>query len=152
MPLSDKANIIGGEGPKKRRARSVLFLCNLNSVRSPIAKSLLDRHSSRRIFADSAGLARGRSDPFVAAFMADMGYESVKHSPKLWDDIDPNSFDLIVALTAEAAAHVRSQGYDCEFWPTPDPTQTDGSRDIIMDAYRAVGVYLRERIARRFIF
>jgi hypothetical protein len=37
-----------------------------------------------------------------------------------------------------------------EYWPTVDPTDTDGSREQRLDAYRAVRDQLLNRIRERF--
>jgi hypothetical protein len=38
---------------------------------------------------------------------------------------------------------------DVEYWPTPDPTITQGSRDQMLDAYRDVRDGLAKRIRAR---
>jgi hypothetical protein len=39
---------------------------------------------------------------------------------------------------------------DVEYWPTPDPTLETGSRERVLDAYRAVRDSLEARIVERF--
>ena len=39
---------------------------------------------------------------------------------------------------------------DVEYWPTPDPTLVSGSREQVLDAYRAVRDQLADRIKARF--
>jgi protein-tyrosine-phosphatase len=48
----------------------VLFACDLNSVRSPMAASLLQRMFSRSLHVRSAGVEKGELDPFAVAVMA----------------------------------------------------------------------------------
>jgi protein-tyrosine-phosphatase len=40
---------------------------------------------------------------------------------------------------------------DVEYWPTHDPSLATGSREQIMDAYRAVRDGLMKRIKERFV-
>ena len=39
---------------------------------------------------------------------------------------------------------------DVEYWPTPDPTAIEGTREQRLDAYREVRDQLTERIKARF--
>ena len=44
----------------------------------------------------------------------------------------------------------RTLAADVEYWPTADPTVTEGSREQRLDAYRAVRDQLLARIKERF--
>ena len=44
----------------------------------------------------------------------------------------------------------RTSAAEIEYWPTVDPTAVEGSRDQLLDAYRAVRDELERRIQRRF--
>jgi hypothetical protein len=56
----------------KAEPRAVLFACNWNTVRSPMAAALLRQMGGGRIRVDSCGLQAGESvDPF--AFAGDAG-------------------------------------------------------------------------------
>jgi protein-tyrosine-phosphatase len=133
--------------------RSVLFACNLNRVRSVMAAALLDRVHGRRMVVDSCGLLPGDGiDPFAWAVMAEMGIDLTDHAPKTFRELDPAQFDLVVALTPETQRygqeHLASVAQ--EYWPIPDPTMFEGSRDQRLDAYRSVRDDLSQRLAERF--
>ena len=68
-----------------------------------------------------------------------------------WEGLN---FDLIVTLSPEAHHKAleltRTVAADVEYWPTPDPTPTEGSREQRLDAYRAVRDQLQKRIKDRF--
>ena len=51
--------------PGKRLPDAVLFCCNFNQVRSPMAEALMKHLIGTRIFVDSCGLRRARFDPDV---------------------------------------------------------------------------------------
>jgi protein-tyrosine-phosphatase len=134
---------------------AVLFACNLNQVRSPMAAALMKLIHGDVVFVDSCGLvARGGVDPFVASVMGELGADLAHHDAKAFDDLEDGSFDLIVCLTPEALAHAealsKGRATDIEYWPTPDPTTTGGSRDQMIEAYRAVREVLKQRILERF--
>jgi len=136
--------------------KSVLFVCNRNAVRSPMAEALARRHCRGRIFIASAGLEAGELDPFAIAAMAEDGIDISRHRPLLLGEVDTALFDLAIALTEAArdAAMARFAGprQRLELWPMPDPAEATGSRDVRLDAYRGVRAALRRRIEDRFVF
>lgn len=144
---------------------AVLFACNLNFVRSPMAEALLIRLAGDRIFVDSCGLKRMPApddedepappvDPFAAAVMAEIGIDLSTHRAKTFDELDDNSFDLVISLTPEAQHRAvelaRGRAAEIEYWPTFDPTLTEGSRESRLTAYREVRDALAARIKARF--
>ena len=44
----------------------------------------------------------------------------------------------------------RTSAVDVEYWPTADPTDTEGSREQKLEAYRTVRDQLLNRIRERF--
>lgn len=148
---------------KPARPGAVLFACNLNRVRSPMAEALMKRLVGQAIFVDSCGLRRDAAaldegapaiDPFVEQVMAELGCDLAGHQAKTFDDLTDGSFDLVVSLTPEAqhrATEVaRGRAVDIEYWPTFDPTLAEGSRETRLAAYREVRDQLAARIAERF--
>ena len=136
---------------------AVLFACGLNRVRSPMAEGLLRRMVGTRLFVDSCGLradADGWNDPFVAAVMDEVGVDMSAHRPKTFDDLDDDSFDLVISLTPEAHHRAgelaRGRAVTLEYWPTFDPTLATGSRERMLEAYREVRDGLEARIRARF--
>jgi protein-tyrosine-phosphatase len=68
--------------------------------------------------------------------------------------MEDTSFDLVISLSPEAhhkaMEMTRTMAIDVEYWPTIDPSLTAGSREQILDAYRACRDSLRKRIMDRF--
>ena len=68
--------------------------------------------------------------------------------------MDGLNFDLIVTLSPEAHHRAleltRALAVDVEYWPTNDPTITEGSREQRLDGYRALRDQLMARIKQRF--
>ncbi len=137
---------------------AVLFACNFNRVRSPMAEALMKLAFGDRVFIDSVGLKRQPDaegiDPFAAAVMDELGADLAVHRPKTFDQLEDDSFDVVISLTPEAQHRAvelaRSRSVDIEYWPTPDPTLVSGSREQVVEAYRQVRDELAERIRRRF--
>lgn len=136
--------------------QSVLFVCNLNMIRSPMAQGLMLRRFAKVVWVDSCGVRPGRErDPFMVSVMDELGVDMSKHRPKGFADLDDTNFDLIVTLSPEAhhraLEFTRSMAVDVEYWPTLDPSEATGSRDQRLDEYRAVRTMLDQRIEKRFV-
>jgi len=137
---------------------AVLFTCNYNRVRSPMAEGLFKRFYGTRAFVDSCGLkpdpAGEGIDPFVVAVMDELGLDVSGHKPKTFAQLEDDSFDVVVSLTPEAQHRAvelsRDRAVEIEYWPTHDPTLPDGSREARLEAYRLVRDALAEQIKRRF--
>ena len=144
---------------------AVLFACNFNRVRSPMAEALLKRLAGDRIFVDSCGLKRPphdaderdsglEVDPLAAAVMAEVGCDLTGARVKTFDELDDDSFDLVISLTPEAQHRAvemaRGRAAVIEYWPIHDPTLAEGSREARLEAYRLVRDSLARRIAERF--
>jgi protein-tyrosine-phosphatase len=143
--------------PGSRAPQAVLFACGMNSVRSPMAASLLQRMFPHALYVRSAGVRKGELDPFAVAAMAELGQDISKHRPMTFEELDDwegLNFDLIITLSPEAHHKAldltRTLAADVEYWPTPDPTGTEGSREQKLQAYREVCDGLLLRIRKRF--
>lgn len=146
-----------------RQPDAVLFCCNFNQVRSPMAEALLKRFAGTGIFVDSCGLRRAafdpdedemEVDPLAAEVMSELGVDLRRHRCKVFDELEDDSFDLVISLTPEAQHRAvelaRGRSADIEYWPTLDPTLTEGSREHRLETYRQVRDGLAARIAKRF--
>src|SRR6202042_20861 len=143
--------------PRARAPQAVLFACGLNSVRSPMAESLLRQMFPHAMYVKSAGGRKGELDPFAVAVMAELGQDISGHKPVTFEELDDwegLNFDLIITLAPEAHHRAleltRTLAADVEYWPTFDPTRTEGNREQKMEAYREVCDSLLLRIRKRF--
>jgi protein-tyrosine-phosphatase len=136
--------------------QAVLFACNMNAIRSPMAAAILRYLAGNRIYVRSAGVKAGESDPFAIAVMEEIGIDIAKHRPRVIEDLEDASFDLIITLAPEAhhkaLEYTRSMAVDVEYWPTLDPSASTGNREQTLDAYRSVRDQLVKRIKARFNF
>lgn len=139
-----------------RRPQSILFACTTNSVRSPMAEALGRHYFGKQIFFASAGLKRGDKDDFAIAVMDEIGLDMSKHKPRTFEDLEDDSFDLIISLSPEAhhraLEFTRTMAIDALYWPTIDATAFEGSRDRILDEYRNVRDGLKKRIMQLLDF
>jgi protein-tyrosine-phosphatase len=142
--------------PRVRNPQAVLFACALNAVRSPMAASLLQQMFPQ-LYVKSAGVRKGELDPFVVSVMAELGQDLSGHKPTTFEELEDwegLNFDLIITLSPEAHHKAleltRTLAADVEYWPTHDPSASDGNREQKLDAYREVCDQLLLRIRRRF--
>ncbi len=133
---------------------AVLFACGMNSVRSPMAEGLMKFLFGHRVYVDSVGVRKQEVDPFTVVVMDEIGIDLSRHYPKTFDDLDDDSYDLVITL-APAAQHravemTRTMACEVEFWNTLDPSVVQGRREAIIEAYRQVRDGLQKRIIDRF--
>ncbi len=132
---------------------SVLFVCGMNSIRSPMAEFITKKHYGDKIFVQSAGVNAGAVDGFMHQVMKEAGVDINTHEPITLEELEDDYFDLIVTLSPEA--HHRSldwasaRAVDVEYWPTMDPSTIAGSRQQVIEAYRATRDSLEKRIKER---
>jgi protein-tyrosine-phosphatase len=142
--------------PAPRKLQSVLFMCALNAVRSPMAEAMAKHFFGRSIYVQSAGAKKGETDPFALAVLDEIGIDARKHRPKSIEELEEwegLNFDLIVTLSPEAHHKAldltRTTAAEVEYWPTADPSAVQGSREQVLDAYREVRDGLMRRIKAR---
>ncbi|MHB8269280.1 arsenate-mycothiol transferase ArsC [Bradyrhizobium sp.] len=143
--------------PRARTPQAVLFACGQNAVRSPMAESLLQQMFPKALYVKSAGARKGELDPFAVAVMAELGQDISKHRPMTFEELEDwegLNFDLIITLAPEAHHKALELTHtiaaDVEYWPTQDPTGTEGTREQKLQAYRDVCDGLLLRIRKRF--
>lgn len=134
--------------------QSVLFACTQNAVRSAMAEHIMRHLFGKVVYVDSAGARKGERDDFVTEVMDEIGLSLGKHRPKSFDDMEENSFDLVITLSPEAHHRAmeltRTSAAVVEYWPTHDPSIAEGSREQRLDAYRECRDLLMRRIRARF--
>lgn len=133
---------------------SILFLCGMNSIRSPMAHMIARALLPNTVYVESAGIRQGDRDPFVDAVLQERGLSLADRQPQLFDELEDSYFDLIVTLAPEAhhaaLQQNRHSSTQIEYWPTLDPTIVTGSREHIVAAYRDVRDRLEARLRERF--
>jgi protein-tyrosine-phosphatase len=139
------------------RPQAVLFACGFNSVRSPMAVGLFKQMMGPGVYVASAGVRKRPLDPFSIAVLEEKGIDIGKHRPMTFEELEDwegLNFDLIVTLAPEAHHKAleltRTIAADVEYWPTPDPSAIEGTREQRLAAYREVRDQLAERIKSRF--
>ena len=125
---------------------SVLFCCDHNAVRSPVAEGLMKKLHGERVFVQSAGVHHDLEvDPFMVAVAGELEVDISRHRAKSFDEMedwgdDMGSFDMIVALSPaaqrRALEYTRHFSIEVVYWATLDPTGIGERREQKLDAYR----------------
>jgi uncharacterized protein (UPF0262 family)/protein-tyrosine-phosphatase len=131
---------------------TVLFVCSMNSVRSPIAAALARQAYPGRVIARSVGVNGGKADQFVHEVMEEIGIDMSVHTPHILDELVANHFDLVITLSDDAPDAVRRKGLEMgalEEWQVADPSLVEGNRALVLDAYRELRDSLRKKVRAR---
>lgn len=108
----------------------------------------------KRIYCDSVGVRTEEVDPLAVEVMGEIGIDMRRHHGKTFEELADLSYDLVITLSPEAQHRAmeltRRMACDVEYWPTFDPSVTEGNRDTRLDAYRQVRDDLKRRILGRF--
>jgi len=135
-------------------ANSVLFICQMNMVRSPMAEGLLRKLHPEVQVVESCGLSQGEADQLVQSVMSEIGVDIKEHVPQILNAFENRQFDIVIAFTDAAfhAAQAFFEGGESEilYWPLPNPEE--GSLDVraIMNNYRAMRDVIKARLIRHF--
>lgn len=139
---------------KPEMPKSVLFVCNMNQIRSPMAEFLTKELFGDKIYAQSAGIYAGDEDGFMQAVMEERGIDATSHEPETLQQLEDSYVDLVITLTSQAhegtVEFFKNQPVDIEFWETENPSIAVGKRDIVLAAYRKTREQLEARIKVRF--
>ncbi len=126
--------------------QSVLFCCDHNAVRSPMAEGIMKKFYGTDTYVQSVGVKSDLEiDGFAIAVCAEIGVELSRHRSRSFEQLqewgdDLSAFDLVVALSPasqrQALELTRVYHLQVEYWPIMDPTGLGESREAKLDAYR----------------
>lgn len=139
---------------------SVLFCCDHNAVRSPMAEGMMKRFYGRRVYVQSAGVKSDMEvDGFSVAVAEEIGVAIERHRSRSFTEMEQwgdriDAYDLIVALSpaAQRAAqeYTRCHAIEVEYWPIFDPVGLGETRADKLAAYRRMRDQIRGRMIDRF--
>ncbi|MEM6340164.1 MAG: low molecular weight phosphatase family protein [Pseudomonadota bacterium] len=140
--------------------QSVLFCCDHNAVRSPMAEGIMKKFYGTGTYVQSVGVNNDMEiDGFSIAVCQEMDVELARHRSRSFDEMedwgdDLSSFDLVVALSPasqrRALELTRYYHLDVEYWPILDPTGLGETREAKLDSYRQAREQIVERLKERF--
>jgi len=126
--------------------QSILFGCDHNAVRSPMAEGIMKKLYGTGTYVQSVGVINDLEiDGFSIAVCDEIGVELSRHRSRSFDEMerwgdDLSSFDLIVALSPasqrRALELTRLFHLTVEYWPILDPTGIGETREMKLVSYR----------------
>ncbi len=126
--------------------QSILFCCDHNAVRSPMAEGIMKKFYGTGTYVQSAGVHNDLEiDGFCIAACQEIDVELSRHRSRSFDEMeewgdDLSSFDLVVALSPasqrKALELTRVFHLDVDYWPIMDPTGLGETREDKLTHYR----------------
>ena len=140
--------------------QSVLFCCNYNSVRSPMAEGIFKKFIGRKIFVQSAGVFDTLEiDGFTVKVCNEINVKLSKHRVRSLREMEKaggfiGSFDLIIPLTRQSSeeAHKYStySSVMIEDWIVDEPIKNENDISQTLCSYRKTRDIIFDKIKRRF--
>lgn len=139
--------------------QSVLFCCDHNAVRSPMAEGIMKKLYGKGVYVQSVGVENDYEiDGFAIAVCKEINVELSRHRSRSFDEMDQlgedlSSFDLIVALSPASQRRAidltRLYHLSVEYWPVLDPTGLTEHREDKLRAYRQTRDQIYDRLKNR---
>ncbi|EAU43943.1 MULTISPECIES: arsenate-mycothiol transferase ArsC [Salipiger] len=140
--------------------QSVLFCCDHNAVRSPMAEGIMKKLYGFDTYVQSVGVVNDLDiDGFAIAVCREIGVELDKHRSRSFEELEEmgealSGFDLIVAMSpaSQRAALDLTRYYHLtvEYWPVMDPTGLGESREMKLNAYRQTRDQITDKLKSRW--
>jgi protein-tyrosine-phosphatase len=140
--------------------QSVLFCCDHNAVRSPMAEGIMKKFYGTGTYVQSVGVMNDLEiDGFAIAVCEELGIELSRHRSRSFDEMqewgdDLSSFDLIIALSPASQRRAldltRLFHLTVEYWPIMDPTGLGETREAKLISYRQTRDQIVDQLLRRW--
>ena len=140
--------------------QSVLFCCDHNAVRSPMAEGIMKQLYGTECYIQSVGVKNDLEiDGFAVTVCQEIGVELARHRSRSFEEMqqwgdDLSGFDLVVALSPASQRRAldltRVFHLEVEYWPILDPTGLGNKRDDKLNAYREARGQIKNRMLERF--
>lgn len=134
--------------------KKILFVCNLNAVRSVLAEYMVNEWFAEKAQAQSSGIIAGSPDGYAASVAMEEGLDIIAHESRYLEDVDCTQFDEIISFSLEAANEVKRlklpSSIKTYFWEVRDLAAITGSRDERLILYRGVFEDVKKHLLHHF--
>ena len=140
--------------------QSILFCCDHNAVRSPMAEGIMKKLYGTDTYVQSVGVINDLEiDGFSIAVCEEIGVELSRHRSRSFEEMerwgdDLSSFDLIVALSPasqrRALELTRLFHLTVEYWPILDPTGIGETREMKLVSYRQTRDQIKSKLREKW--
>ena len=145
---------------KESLPQSILFCCDHNAVRSPMAEGIMKKLYGTGTYVQSVGVINDLEiDGFSIAVCEEIDVELSRHRSRSFDEMgkwgdDLSSFDLIVALAPasqrRALELTRLFHLTVEYWPILDPTGIGETREMKLVSYRQTRDQIKSKLREKW--
>jgi arsenate reductase len=130
---------------------NILFVCIHNSARSQMAEAFLKQTGNGKFVAESAGIEKGKLNPYVVRAMHEVGIDISKNETKeVFDLFKQGRLYQVVITVCEKEAAERCPIFPGRIkriaWSFPDPSKFTGTDEKIMEKVRIVRDEIKERV------
>ncbi|WP_097806937.1 low molecular weight phosphatase family protein [Pelagimonas varians] len=143
-----------------KRPQSVLFCCDHNAVRSPMAEGIMKKLFGAQTYVQSVGVMNDLEiDGFAIAVCDEIGVELSRHRSRSFEEMEENGealsgFDVIVTLSPasqrRALELTRYYHLTVEYWPIMDPTGIGETREQKLNSYRQTRDQLADQLKQKW--
>ena len=140
--------------------QSILFCCDHNAVRSPMAEGIMKKLYGTETYVQSVGVINDLEiDGFSIAVCEEIGVELSRHRSRSFDEMerwgdDLSSFDLIVALSPASQRRALELTHlfhlTVEYWPILDPTGIGETREMKLVSYRQTRDQIKSKLREKW--
>ncbi len=130
---------------------NILFVCIHNSARSQMAEAFLNQLGDGKFKAESAGIEKGKLNPYVIRAMQEVGVDISKNQTKeVFDLFKQGRLYQAVITVCEKEAAERCPVFPGKVkriaWSFPDPSKFAGSDEEILAKVRVVRDEIKEKV------
>ena len=134
----------------------ILFVCIHNSARSQMAEAFLNHYGEEKFEAESAGIEKGKLNPYVIRAMREVGIDISNNETKKVFDLfrQGKSYQAVITVCEKEAAErcpVFPGNVKRIAWSFPDPSKFTGTDEEILTKVRLVRDEIKEEV-RQLIY
>ena len=130
---------------------NILFVCIHNSARSQMAEAFLKQFGNGKFEAESAGIEKGKLNPYVVSAMNEVGIDISKNETKeVFGLFKQGRLYHAVITVCEKEAAERCPIFPGIVkriaWSFPDPSQFTGTEEEILTKVREIRDEIKEKV------
>ena len=122
--------------------KSILYVCNLNAVRSVLAEYITNKDYDGRAVAQSCGVIAGPPDGYAATIGLEHQIDITRHESRYLSDVDISQFDEIISFSLDAFQEVKALDLPAnvrtEHWQVRDFAGIGNDREERLAVYRGL--------------
>ena len=129
----------------------VLFVCVHNSARSQMAETFLNDFGKDLFIAQSAGLEKGKLNPYVVKVMDEIGYDISNNQTNSVFEFykEGRSYTFVIKVCDEINGQrcpIFPNALKDVYWNISDPSVLNGNEEQILEKTREIRDQIKQRV------